>query len=44
MFEGYPEGFHALIQGGSRGIGLACVRQLLAAPRVRCVIVHQALD
>ncbi|WP_290652275.1 SDR family oxidoreductase [Aquisalimonas sp.] len=37
MFERFPEGFHALVQGGGRGIGLECVRQLLAAPRVGCV-------
>lgn len=37
MFERFPDGFHALIQGASRGIGLECVRQLLAEPRVGCV-------
>lgn len=34
MFERFPEGFQALIQGASRGIGLECVRQLLDEPRV----------
>lgn len=34
MFQRFPDGFHALIQGASRGIGLECVRQLLAQPHV----------
>ena len=34
MFERFPEGFHALIQGASRGIGLECVQRLLDEPRV----------
>ncbi|SEO49401.1 SDR family oxidoreductase [Aquisalimonas asiatica] len=34
MFDRFPDGFQALIQGASRGIGLECVRQLLAEPRV----------
>ena len=34
MFERFPEGFHALIQGASRGIGLECVRRLLDEPQV----------
>lgn len=37
MFQRFPEGFDAVIQGASRGIGLECVRQLLAEPRVGCV-------
>ncbi len=34
MFERFPKGFHALIQGASRGIGLECVRRLLDDDRV----------
>ena len=33
-FDRFPNGFQALIQGASRGIGLECARQLLASPQV----------
>lgn len=38
MFESFPAGGNALIQGASRGIGLEFVRQCLAAPRVGHVV------
>ena len=37
MSSSFPEGYGALVQGSSRGIGLALVRRLLDDPAVGCV-------